>query len=103
MASQQIRHRINRGRWRLVFHKKAPQLSSDKLRTGRLRDDYLENVVARKIAGASHEFLRRLIMLAREKTKLLVRRINPITGKGAGRFADVVLGIMIDPECEEFH
>jgi hypothetical protein len=42
-------------------------------------------------------------MLARNETKLLSGGIDPVAGESTGRFADVILGIMSDPEGEQLH
>src|SRR5262249_61581328 len=75
---------------RFVFDKKAPEFAADELRTGRLPEENVDDVVAIQISALAHECLCSVILLKWCKSKLLRCHVDPITGECTGRFANVL-------------
>jgi hypothetical protein len=72
------------------------------LRAGGFPDENVNDIVAIERAASTHEILRTEILLRWGEAKLLRLQVDPITGEGARRFTNVLLGVVADSDGEEF-
>src|SRR5437868_15380039 len=103
MCAQPFRDRIYRLWTRIVFDKEAPEFPSDKLRARGLAHQNVDDVISIEISRSVHERFRPAILLKRREPKLLRRHVDSITCERACGFANVLLGVIADPDREQFH
>ncbi len=88
-------------RGQLLAHEEAVDLGRDVLGRDRLLEDDAEHVDAVEVAGAAEERLGAVVVLGGVDHEVEVLEVP--AGEGAGRLADVGLGVVAHPHGEQLH